>query len=164
MGGGIGTDWAAGIGGETGLSDALMWGRGAVSPRTCPETGGPLRSFVTAFFSFKLPWMAPRRALLSPVGIGAAMGAIDGGGAIGTVGGGGGATAGGAGGGGAGLVPKCWLLQTEVLQEVRYYQITALQWHHGGTLMRRFRHRCCPHLVLFLRPNRHRGQALCYNF
>ena len=52
--------------------------------------------------------MAPRRALLSPVGTGAATGAVDRGGAIGAAGGGGGAAAAGgadgAGGGGAGLL------------------------------------------------------------
>ena len=82
-----------------------------MSPRTCPETGAALRSFVTAFFSFRPPWMAPRSALLSPVGAGVATGAADGGaiGAIGAAGGAGGAGAGGAdgaGGGGVGLPGK----------------------------------------------------------
>ena len=72
---------------------ALMWAGGAVSPRTFPETGAALRSFVCAFLSFLPAWIAFSSALRSPVGAGAATA-----GALGATGAGGAAGAGGAGG------------------------------------------------------------------
>lgn len=91
----------SGAGGDGVRGVAEMCGGGATSPMTLPDTGGALRSFVWALRSLAPPWMALNKALRSPVGAGAAMGAAEAAGA-----GGGGGTPGGGGGGGGGAPVK----------------------------------------------------------